>query len=378
MGYNYFHTVILPLQSYVQETLYTCGAAVLRDVFKTRGVRLSEQDAVHIVDTQPDRGTPPDALLDALDSYGLPYKVYTRATVVQVEESIRAGNICLVVYQAWPASSSTLQDLNGGHWSIIFGFNKTHLFLADPAKHKMKVQRRLGFRTIEKKRFEKFWVDKAWNKKIYVHWMVTVPVFERLLEKKKQQKMKLKVVNGGELRNTTDVDFSMIGDRDIYPYIPKGEVWLDQCFIREKESIVMSFTMKKHLMRIHGYEAAKKIMREALGADAPKPVGSVRRQLISKDKKISIYLVSGAKVREQHDPSFCFGGHGYVYSYIPKKEIWIDDAVEKTERKYVMIHEQEEYERMKRGMSYDSAHDYANAVEKHARRTGGAAHYIRD
>ena len=52
--------------------------------------------------------------------------------------------------------------------------------------------------------------------------------------------MKIKTIDGFKIRNTIDLDFSVIGDREVYPYINKGEVWLDKTFVKEK-----SFFIKK-------------------------------------------------------------------------------------------------------------------------------------
>src|SRR3989338_8353014 len=374
MKYTYFHTVILPIQSYVQNTAYTCGVAILRDILKTRGVHLSEKEVAKMSQTDEVRGTSPDALLETLDSYGVPYTVYKKATTALAEETIRLGHVCLVPYQAWPTHLSKIPDLEGGHWSIIFGFNKTHFFLADPAKHKLKTDHILGFRTIDKKRFQKNWIDKSYDDKVYTRWMVSVPLFAP--PSKEKRKTKVKIVDGYTLRNTIDIDFGMVGDHAVYPYIPKGEIWIDQCFAAEKDSILASFLKRKTLMRTERYEKAKSALRTT-NLHTSQSVHT-KPDVLSKHKDITIRLVSGKKVRRYYDPSFSFGGHPYVYSYVPKKEIWIDDATRKAERKYIVIHEIEEYERMKRGMSYDNAHDYANAAEKQARRAGGVTQYLRD
>lgn len=100
-------------------------------------------------------------------------------------------------------------------------------------------------------------------------------------------------------------------------------------------------------------------------------------KLLKKQGKLKIYLVNGHKIRANFDPNFYAGGHGLVYKYMPKNEVWIDNTATPKERKYILVHELYELNLMKKGKSYNNAHDYANAAEKEARRRDGAV-YITD
>lgn len=184
--------------------------------------------------------------------------------------------------------------------------------------------------------------------------------------------MKLILVNGFDIRNTLDIDFSVIGDNSTYPYIKRGEIWFDKSFEKEKDFFITLFKKRKNLINKFGYEKAKKILR-------PKTYNPVdlHVKLITTNKKIKIYLIDGAKLRQNQDPNFCFGGHWKVYEYIPKGEVWIDDATQEKERKYVIVHELYELKLMLHGKNYDNAHDYANAAEKEARRNDGVAAFLK-
>lgn len=90
---------------------------------------------------------------------------------------------------------------------------------------------------------------------------------------------------------------------------------------------------------------------------------------------IIVRIVDGGKVRTAHPGAdFLVGGHGYVYSFIPKREIWIEDTSDKF---YIMVHEAVEYFHMREGMSYKEAHKLALAAEKRARRGGKVSIEIR-
>lgn len=82
---------------------------------------------------------------------------------------------------------------------------------------------------------------------------------------------------------------------------------------------------------------------------------------------ISIYLVDGKKIRDIESVDFTMGGHGYVFRFIPRGEIWIDDRIAKSERGFTIRHELWEYDLMSDGVPYGEAHRRANIVEKKAR-----------
>lgn len=185
--------------------------------------------------------------------------------------------------------------------------------------------------------------------------------------------MKIKLVDGFKIRNTEDIDFSVIGDNSVYPYIKRGETWFDKSFEKEKDFFVKLFKKRKFLTKKYGYEKAKEMLRPK-----PKNVADLRLKLLGKNKKTKIYLSDGAKLRQNLDPSFCFGGHFKVYDYIPKGEVWIDNATQEKERKYVLVHELYELQLMSQGKNYNNAHDFANAAEKEARRNDGVAVYPKD
>jgi len=63
------------------------------------------------------------------------------------------------------------------------------------------------------------------------------------------------------------------------------------------------------------------------------------------------------------------GGHGYVYKFIPKNEIWVEELADKTDQDDVIVHEIYEYTLMKYlKMDYESAHNKATSVEKVVRK----------
>lgn len=79
---------------------------------------------------------------------------------------------------------------------------------------------------------------------------------------------------------------------------------------------------------------------------------------------VKVWAVNGKLVRDRFNSDFSQGGHGYVYPWIPKGEIWIDEVLSLDEVPYVVEHERFERKLMKeRGLSYDEAHELAKARE---------------
>jgi hypothetical protein len=78
---------------------------------------------------------------------------------------------------------------------------------------------------------------------------------------------------------------------------------------------------------------------------------------------LEIAVVDGTLVRNRYDSDFVQGGHGLVYGFIPKGEIWIASETPEVELPFVAFHECFEAELMRKGMSYNKAHDRAKARE---------------
>lgn len=84
---------------------------------------------------------------------------------------------------------------------------------------------------------------------------------------------------------------------------------------------------------------------------------------------LKIFLVDGEQVRKSHI-EFVSGGHGYVYDWVPKDEVWIDEnqKYKPNDMEATIKHELFEIGKMRdEGLSYDDAHELANAMEKEVR-----------
>ncbi|MDP1620114.1 MAG: hypothetical protein Q8L11_03375 [Candidatus Moranbacteria bacterium] len=194
--------------------------------------------------------------------------------------------------------------------------------------------------------------------------------------------MKIKIVDGFEIRNTLDPNFCAIEDSQSQTYVPKGELWLEKSYLAEKDRIVQSFLADRKLKTELGAEKYGAFVRRRI-TDAAKKTAGIKTEPfkikpLGKSSGFKIFLVSGREVRAKLDPDFFLGGHNLIYDYVPKNEIWIDDAQDGREIKYTLLHELHEAKLMEKGTSYDNAHDFSLATEKAARRNDGFGHYPKD
>jgi hypothetical protein len=192
------------------------------------------------------------------------------------------------------------------------------------------------------------------------------------------------LVDGRWVRDHRDIEFTNGAHDLIRPYVPEGEVWIDReapgagelpflmrHLVRHRALMLQGKTYHQALRR--ATLAEKRERRAALRRpDLPLEAArrAVRREKIGEvvEVRAELWLVDGRGVRDRFYPEFTMGGHGLRYRFIPRREIWIDDAVIASERAEVIAHEVLELQLMRRGMSYPDAHRRASALERRLRR----------
>ena len=97
-------------------------------------------------------------------------------------------------------------------------------------------------------------------------------------------------------------------------------------------------------------------------------IQNVYRESVGMNGNKNIWIVDGLVIRRDLFGEFLYGGNHQRYLWIPKDEIWIDNAISAEEFKYTLIHEINERDLMaNRGMNYSEAHDSSSAVERRIR-----------
>jgi len=193
------------------------------------------------------------------------------------------------------------------------------------------------------------------------------------------------IVDGGYIRSHKDEEFTNFGQHYRYPYIPTNELWIGREAKHDERQFFIDHLLVEHRLMAKGmpYEKAlpaadrreRKERRRA--GDVSRlthhgqtlPDGKdVHERLWQKLKKgLSVWIVNGRLVRSVFDIDFTEGGHDYVYEFVPQNELWIDDAIEESERGYILLHELHERNRMAKGWPYDKAHAESSRLEYRCR-----------
>lgn len=174
-------------------------------------------------------------------------------------------------------------------------------------------------------------------------------------------------------KSILNVEFCTAAVHDDFPrHIKKNEIWIDDSIKpNEIPSILKGLSVRLSEIENGGKNPYEK------GIDTESKVRKNNKEKLNKKKhmtirdysgEIIVYLVNGKGVRDNHKTDFSQGGHGYVYDWIPKNEIWIEDE-EREEMAPILAHEYIEMVLMKEsGWKYLRAHEMASDIEQHLRK----------
>jgi hypothetical protein len=176
-----------------------------------------------------------------------------------------------------------------------------------------------------------------------------------------------------------------------FSFIPKNEIWIAKSVKFSERRFVIDYTLAyvRNVERgLSSDKADDKAMAEEKSSRAKgaleefhlkkgQSLKNIPRSEVAKkvylhkyltlqdDKeKVKIYLIDGQIVRDLYKTDYVEGGHGYVYTWIPKDEIWIDNTLNKEEMPVIVLHEFVERTLMKhKHLSYNKSHHFASKVE---------------
>ena len=169
-----------------------------------------------------------------------------------------------------------------------------------------------------------------------------------------------------------------------FPFIPVNEIWISKSIKPSERRFIIGEVLayirgvERGLSAGAAYDAALHHEQSArmradrrqwrLGKVQTKVSKSiyVRKYATLSDglQTLRVYLINGRKVRDQYKIDYVEGGHGYVYPWIPKEEIWIDSALDTREIPLIVLHEYIERTLMKqRKFPYVKAHNIASKIE---------------
>jgi len=195
-----------------------------------------------------------------------------------------------------------------------------------------------------------------------------------------------------------DEEFTNFATRDEFPdLIPEGEIWITEKSAN-KEGLFFTanaLTCIKEQARGKSEETAsssglevERTLRAKVNGIAFRdgrphkrvPESIYRhRYLVLPDQKfpIKVWVVDGNLVRSYYKTDYAEGGHGYVYPWVPRNEIWIDDSVHVREMPFIVAHEYIEHRLMRdENIDYDTAHEICSRVEFQLRKNRGIKRFL--
>jgi hypothetical protein len=202
-------------------------------------------------------------------------------------------------------------------------------------------------------------------------------------------------VDASVVRNIAlpDEEFSNFVTHLEFPgLIPKGEIWLGEKNLNKEgiffiaNALVHMKAKKEGIPDEKAYTAGLNVERSlrekltGLKFRAGRPHKRVPRELYVDryitlfDAKfaIAVWLVDGNMVRSLYKTDYTEGGHGYVYRWVPRQEIWIEKDLDRWELPYIVSHEYLELRLMRdEGIDYDTAHEICSKVEFNLRKGRG-------
>lgn len=89
------------------------------------------------------------------------------------------------------------------------------------------------------------------------------------------------------------------------------------------------------------------------------------------EDSLAVWIVDGTYIRDKLDEEFSNFGQHFAFDFIPPNELWLDTEAHPDEQKFFIDHLVVERALMKRGLSYDSALDVADSVERVERNAAG-------
>jgi hypothetical protein len=199
------------------------------------------------------------------------------------------------------------------------------------------------------------------------------------------------IVDGLKIRYNIYPQFVYGGNAQRYPFIPTNEIWIDNAISSEEFSYTVAHELYErdlmakrgldyadahdsalqleHRMRMRdlqmsaAHEAALPLVSpldcEGYSGlslpDSIKLIG-IYRQFLGTKHGFDVWIVDGEAIRQRIYPDFGFSGSDQEYYFIPKGEIWIENAVSCEETAFSILSEQIVEQRMVQGESYHDAY----------------------
>jgi hypothetical protein len=201
-------------------------------------------------------------------------------------------------------------------------------------------------------------------------------------------------VNGLAVRNASqpDEEFGNFAAHDEFPdAIDKKEIWVSEK-LAAKEGVFFLANALTYLARQaagatdRAYDdgiAVERVLRERINGvefrngrphkQAPDAIYLGEYVTLPDPKEpVDVRLIDGNLARSYYKTDYTQGGHHYVYPWVPKPQIWVENGVDHREIHFIVCHEYLERRLMRdKGLGYDHAHSIASRLEFDLRKGQG-------
>jgi len=190
-------------------------------------------------------------------------------------------------------------------------------------------------------------------------------------------------VDGHYVRDRLDEEFTNFGQHFRFRFIPASEFWIDNERTPGEEEFYIDHMLLENRLMAEGYsyddalgkadqaEVKERRKVDFIGKGIPPPgkkeefIPKVHKQYLEKYSRggVKVWIVDGELVRDVFFIDYTEGGHDKVYSFVPAGEVWLDDDLQPSELKYVLLHELHERHLMTQGWNYPKAHRSSSHIE---------------
>jgi hypothetical protein len=188
-------------------------------------------------------------------------------------------------------------------------------------------------------------------------------------------KYKIVYIDSKKFRKSSlkNQEFCSIAIHEDFPkYIKKNEIFIDENLsASEIKSFLIGLKDRLECLEDDS-KNHENCYKHAMEKEKEKNYRLKHKSKIKKEKccvlndyknKIDVFYVNGKGVRDIYKTDFSQGGHGYVYDWIPKNQIWIEKE-EKEETAFILVHEYSEMVMMRDlKMEYEDAHPVSSKIE---------------
>jgi hypothetical protein len=190
-----------------------------------------------------------------------------------------------------------------------------------------------------------------------------------------------------------DEEFGNFATRDEFKnLIPKGEIWISEKLAEKEGVFFIANALTQQARQAAGatdrayddgleVEQLLRVKLNGIEYRDGKPHRHVPRDIYLEpyitlpdpEGPVEVWLIDGNLARSYYKTDYTEGGHGYVYPWVPRQEIWVEDGVDRREVPFIVSHEYLERRLMRdEELDYDTAHEICSKVEFNLRKCKGA------